>query len=206
MLMLGWLGLLYGIFAWLGNPLLFAAWWLFHQKKYKRSAWFSFAAVLAMLEFLLHGKMPSDQGLKVVVSYGAAYWLWLSSSALMVVASVSALKEEEPPTLPAAHLEKRPPPSAILVGTSLVMPILAIFIAKILVATLPRASSGYSAGLSSPLWILGLMTVPSIIGTALSIYLLWKREHWPILLIIGLGVNVSFLLTGFQLAHEFRGY
>jgi hypothetical protein len=120
MLIFGWFGMLDGVFAWLGNPLLLTAWLFFLLEKNKLSAYFSFAAFFAMLEFLLtktfsHSSwlnsdqfMPNHSGDEplLIVGRGTAYWLWLSSSALMMVSSVSALlfKKEKP------HQPLQPPP------------------------------------------------------------------------------------------------
>jgi hypothetical protein len=93
LLKIGWFVIPDGMLSWLGNPFLFGAWIYFARGRYGVSAILSAAAVLTMLEFLLHDSASpkaAAHSSSLIVERGIAYWAWLASSAVMLIASSTA--------------------------------------------------------------------------------------------------------------------
>jgi hypothetical protein len=92
----GWAGLLYGIYAWLANPLLLAAWigMAFHPRLFA----FVFASLsLAFaLSFLTVTVQPAFSGVsREITGCGLGYWLWVASiGALLVGSGIAAMLEK----------------------------------------------------------------------------------------------------------------
>lgn len=88
LLLVGWLGMFDGIFAWLANPLLLLAWTAIW---FPRLRFASFAcallALLFALSFLLHDDIMADEGggRAAITEYSWGYWIWLSSISTMVI-------------------------------------------------------------------------------------------------------------------------
>ena len=86
----GWMGMLYGYYAWLANPLLFTAWmFAAHQVRAAAMA----AATIAMLfalSFVLHDEIPINEAPDYATIHlnAAGYWLWLASILLALVDGV----------------------------------------------------------------------------------------------------------------------
>ena len=106
LLLIGWMGVFYGVFAWVANPLLLLSWFLCLRGEL-RAAWIaSTAAALLALSFLLHSTIVADEvpTYKAVTGYGAGYWLWLASMLIMAagalrlhLASRSGLERSQDP-------------------------------------------------------------------------------------------------------------
>ncbi|MBN3746967.1 hypothetical protein G3N96_16220 [Burkholderia sp. Se-20373] len=80
-LLTGWMGVLAGIYAWLANPLVFAA-WLLTVKRYRAQA--VVLAVLALLfgmSFLSQHQIAVDEAGNVEPVHldAIGYWCWLAS-------------------------------------------------------------------------------------------------------------------------------
>jgi hypothetical protein len=80
-----------GYVAWLANPIIVATWFLYLDGKRPAAL---ISAVLALgltLAFLSVAEVPLSEKLTPVeiISYGAGYWLWIASAAILV-AGVSA--------------------------------------------------------------------------------------------------------------------
>jgi hypothetical protein len=92
LLLIGWLGLAYGTFAWLGNPALLAAWILFFTKKPTLSLLAALVALAFMVSFLFQQTIVSSEAptYSHIVGYGTGYWLWLTSAVLQVIGSAVA--------------------------------------------------------------------------------------------------------------------
>ncbi len=90
-LVLGWLGMIYGVgFEWVANPLLFLA-WIFWVKKLRVEAILTSAgATIVMLSFLRSHSIAIDEGgsLHPIMVVGPGFWLWVASAILMLVGSL----------------------------------------------------------------------------------------------------------------------
>ena len=89
LLLWGWMGFFAGepcAFIWLANPLLGLCWVLVLVSP-KVSLIVSTACVGMMLAFLLFSKLPINENGKyaLIASYGAGYWLWVASAAVLCV-------------------------------------------------------------------------------------------------------------------------
>ncbi|OGT89257.1 MAG: hypothetical protein A2286_14135 [Gammaproteobacteria bacterium RIFOXYA12_FULL_61_12] len=91
---MGWLGLFYGCFAWIGNPILIASWAIFFEKEYQVGFWASIGAILFMASFLLYKTVVSSEApsYSVVTGYGLGYWLWVASAGLSAAANLLATR------------------------------------------------------------------------------------------------------------------
>ncbi|PYK90588.1 MAG: hypothetical protein DME35_05490 [Verrucomicrobia bacterium] len=95
LLLIGPIGVLYGIYEWLANPVLLAAWIFSFLGKNKIALLLGIAASALMAAFLFrHTIMASEAPTYAkVTGYAAGYWLWLTSAVLMIVgAAVGMLK------------------------------------------------------------------------------------------------------------------
>jgi hypothetical protein len=101
LLLIGWSVIEDGYYAWLGNPMLFVAWLLFCRK----SRWTFIpagAALLFMLEFLSHDRIPGPwsggysppKDWNKILDRGSAYWTWIASALFMFPASVLVFDEK----------------------------------------------------------------------------------------------------------------
>nr|WP_144020746.1 hypothetical protein [Burkholderia sp. AU33423] len=88
-LLTGWMGVLVGIYAWLANPLVFAA-WLLTAKRYRAQAVvLAGLALLFGMSFLSQHQIAVDEAGNVEPVHldAIGYWCWLASFG---VASVGA--------------------------------------------------------------------------------------------------------------------
>jgi len=90
LLLLGWIGLLYGTFAWLGNPLILIAAVMFWRRRYRWAIAFSAVALMLMLSFLLVRTVVSSEAptFSRVTGYGLGYWLWIASASVLLGGSL----------------------------------------------------------------------------------------------------------------------
>ena len=96
LLLIGWLGLLDGMLAWLANPMLALAWiaiW-FPRLRFVSLAC-AVIALLFALSFLLHDDIMADEGggRAAITEYHWGYWLWLGSIAAMVIGAAVAVSK-----------------------------------------------------------------------------------------------------------------
>jgi hypothetical protein len=93
LLLIGWLGLFYGVFAWVANPLMAAGWLLCGLKKYRAGGALAAMAMLFMLSFLLHSTVISSEAptYSRISGYGPGYWLWIASAATLLLANAAAM-------------------------------------------------------------------------------------------------------------------
>ena len=93
-LFMGWLALLdIGCFPvsfiWLANFLLLLSWIFLNIRHYKASFWFGLFAMMLSILFLLQGEVPNaGGGLSPIDKYNSGYFLWLSSSVVMVIGNI----------------------------------------------------------------------------------------------------------------------
>jgi hypothetical protein len=82
LLLMGWLGILQGIFAWLANPLLFFAWITYGFGAYSVALVFAGFAILFVLSFFsVQQILVNEAGNYAnITHYGVGYWLWLMST------------------------------------------------------------------------------------------------------------------------------
>ena len=90
LLLVGWMGLFYGVFAWVANPLLVLSWILCLMGELRAASIVSAAAVLFALSFLLHSTIVASEAptYKAVTGYGVGYWLWLASMLIMAAGTL----------------------------------------------------------------------------------------------------------------------
>lgn len=81
----GWIGVFFGVFAWLANPLLLASWYLLHKHRYRSSLYIASIALLLAGTFLLHSHVVSSEAptYSKITGYGVGYWLWISSALVL---------------------------------------------------------------------------------------------------------------------------
>jgi hypothetical protein len=99
LLLMGWMGVFYGVFAWLGNPLLIAGWLGFAFKSHRAGVALSGLALAFMLSFLAHTTIVRSEAPTYarITGYGPAYWLWIASAGAAVVAHIVARASKEAP-------------------------------------------------------------------------------------------------------------
>lgn len=82
-------------FVWLSNPILFYS-WRYRNSKPKESMIASLAAFVFGLSFLLFKRMMVNEGgsFEDIIGYRLGYWLWLSSSAIMLLGNLIVYKQQ----------------------------------------------------------------------------------------------------------------
>jgi hypothetical protein len=90
LLLVGWIGVFYGIVAWVANPALFFAWRLFYLRRYRAATIVALMAAALMLSFLLIKSVVSSEAptYSKVIGYGPGYWIWVSSAGALVLGSI----------------------------------------------------------------------------------------------------------------------
>ena len=90
LLLIGWMGLFYGIVAWVANPLLVISWMLCLRDELRAAFIVSAAALLVALSFLLHSTIVASEAptYEAVTGYGPGYWLWLASMLIMTAGTL----------------------------------------------------------------------------------------------------------------------
>ena len=93
LLLLGWVGLFHGVFAWFANPLLALGWAFSFSGKYREGSWISGAAILFILSFLLHSTVISSEAptYSKITGYGLGYWVWIASATALFLSNILAL-------------------------------------------------------------------------------------------------------------------
>lgn len=83
------------MFPWLANPLLFSAWFTYRAKP-KTTIAQTIVTLLFMLSFLFVKNVMTDTSgrLNPITGYGPAYFLWLISSALILIESLQKYKSD----------------------------------------------------------------------------------------------------------------
>jgi hypothetical protein len=95
LLLIGWLGVLVGVFAWLANPLLMIAWILTLLGRHRLVAvGCALAAITFSLSFLLHDDIMANEvgGRSAITEIAPGYWLW-NLSILCVIFAALLIKE-----------------------------------------------------------------------------------------------------------------
>ncbi len=97
LLMLGWIGIASGTFAWLANPALLLAWVLALKKKHSLALVATIAAFVLMVTFLLQDTVISSEAptYSRITGYGMGFWLWVASAAVHAVGCVIAVMPTE---------------------------------------------------------------------------------------------------------------
>ena len=103
-LLLGWFGVLLGGAAvtWLANPFLVVSWVIIFTAPGKFALGTSLFTSLIMLSFLTFDKVLINEAghYSAIIDYSSGYWLWLSSSVILVLGNllvmVSAKNRTEP--------------------------------------------------------------------------------------------------------------
>jgi hypothetical protein len=93
LLLLGPIGLFAGIFEWLANPVLLAAWVFSFAGKNKIALLLGIGASALVLAFLFrHTIIANEAGhYAQIIGYGPGYWLWLTSALLVIVSGATGL-------------------------------------------------------------------------------------------------------------------
>jgi hypothetical protein len=93
LLLIGWLGVFQGIFAWLANPFLLVGWFLLVGRLPRAAAVCAFAATVCAGSFLLYKTILTDEAgnHSKITGYGMGYWLWLASAVALLAASFVAV-------------------------------------------------------------------------------------------------------------------
>jgi hypothetical protein len=91
LLLIGVLGVLEGIFEWLANPVLVAAWVFSFAGKNKIALLLGIVASALMAGFLLGHTFTAGEYHEKIIGYSAGYWLWQTSGALMIVSGATGL-------------------------------------------------------------------------------------------------------------------
>jgi hypothetical protein len=86
-----------GIFAWLANPLLFAAWISFARQAFGKAVAFSVAALVFALTFHLHqgSSFHDGSGMNTFGSAAPGYWLWIASLLTALLAAGAASRSSK---------------------------------------------------------------------------------------------------------------
>lgn len=89
LLLVGWIGVLGGYYAWVANPFLFLSWFFLHKKKYLYGLLVSAISVLLMLSFLSYKTILTSENMTYlkIVWRGPGYWLWVVSGVLSLLSS-----------------------------------------------------------------------------------------------------------------------
>ncbi|UXU85869.1 hypothetical protein [Burkholderia sp. S-53] len=86
-LLTGWMGVFFGIFAWLANPLVFAAWWLTVKRLRAHAVALAALALLFGLSFLTQHQIVVNEGggVEPVHLDAIGYWCWLASFGMAAI-------------------------------------------------------------------------------------------------------------------------
>jgi hypothetical protein len=97
LLLVGWMGVLAGIPAWLANPVLVLAWYVALRRMHQLSFILSLVALVLMLSFLAVSEVEGSASGQPspVTGYGVGYWLWVAS-ALAQGIGASVLSRNQP--------------------------------------------------------------------------------------------------------------
>lgn len=98
-LLIGWLGILYGIPEWLANPALLVAWGLILTRRYKAAMIAALCATLLAAGFLLREVIVASEAptYASIVAYHWGYGLWVGSAIVACAASAVAMRQTSRP-------------------------------------------------------------------------------------------------------------
>jgi hypothetical protein len=104
-LLLGPIGLFAGVFEWLANPVLAAAWVFSLAGKNKIALLLGSLASALMLAFLFRPTIIASEAptYAKIIGYGAGYWLWVTSGVLVIVSGIIGLMKERQAILISDH-------------------------------------------------------------------------------------------------------
>jgi hypothetical protein len=104
-LVLGPIGLFAGIFEWLANPVLLAAWVFSLAGKNKIALLLGSLASALKLAFLFRQTIIASEAptYAKIIGHGAGYWLWVTSGMLVIVSATIGLMKERQPILISNH-------------------------------------------------------------------------------------------------------
>jgi hypothetical protein len=94
LLLLGSIGVMEGIFEWLSNPVLLAAWVFSFAGKNKIALLLGIVASAFMVAFLFRHTFVAGEYHYKIIGYGAGYWLWLTSAGLVIVSGATGLLKQ----------------------------------------------------------------------------------------------------------------
>ena len=96
-LLLGPIGLFDGVFEWLANPVLAAAWVFFFARKNKIALLLGSLASVLMLAFLFRQTIIASEAptYAKIIGYGAGYLLWVTSGVLVIVSGTIGLMKQK---------------------------------------------------------------------------------------------------------------
>ncbi|HEX4639269.1 MAG TPA: hypothetical protein VH170_07275 [Chthoniobacterales bacterium] len=99
LLFIGPIGLFYGIFEWLANPVLLAAWIFSFVGKNKIALVLGALASALIVAFLFRQTIIASEAptYEKITRYGLGYWLWLTSAALVILSAVIGILNERKP-------------------------------------------------------------------------------------------------------------
>jgi hypothetical protein len=83
-----------GIFEWLANPMLLAAWVFFFAGKNKIALLLGIVASAFMVAFLFRHTVVAGEYHYKIIGYGAGYWLWLASAGLVIVSGATGVAKQ----------------------------------------------------------------------------------------------------------------
>lgn len=90
LLLIGWLGIFYGYFTWLANPVLLICWIAVVKKRFYFGLILATGSLLIMLSFLFYKSIVTSEAptyLKIF-GYGLGYWLWVASAGCSIIANL----------------------------------------------------------------------------------------------------------------------
>ncbi|MES2510823.1 MAG: hypothetical protein V4625_12900 [Pseudomonadota bacterium] len=95
LLVFGPLALFQGLVAWLANPCLFVAWFLFFKKSYVKSFVLSLVGLGFASSFLLSqgARFHDGSGMNTIGRNALGYWLWVASLAVASISAVLAVNQ-----------------------------------------------------------------------------------------------------------------
>jgi hypothetical protein len=90
LLLFGWAQTVTGqCFAWLANPIFFAAFTLFILSRFKMAAGLSFLACIVALDTFRATRFPPNEAYTVAIdAVGTAFYIWIASFILLGLASL----------------------------------------------------------------------------------------------------------------------
>ncbi len=94
-LLIGWMGVLYtkgGSSAWLANPFLIVSWFFLINKPKLAFLLCALAFFFALRFYFQDTLIKNEAGIiGKITNYKAGYWLWLSSTVVMMLASIFSI-------------------------------------------------------------------------------------------------------------------
>jgi hypothetical protein len=96
LLLIGPIGVFYGIFEWLANPVLLAAWVFSFAGKNKFALLLGIVASALMVVFLFRHTIVASEAptYAKIIGYGVGYWLWLTSAWLVIMSGATGLPKQ----------------------------------------------------------------------------------------------------------------